>query len=145
MEAAVQPRPTTPATVLRGKLARLEPAGTSSACILSDGGRILVSNFLTAHIRPGDQIDVPLLLDSPGARTEIYIRKTSARHDLYQAFIGYAAQPKNDKREQLYVRAEVPQGRLGIRALHFPCGVLRDYFYRNGTYSPTAMQGIFYS
>ena len=144
MEAAVQPRPTTPATVLRGKLGRLEPAGTSTACILSDGGRILVSNFLTAHIRPGDQIDVPLLLDSPGARTEIYIRKTSARHDLYQAFIGYAAQPKNDKREQLYVRAEVPQGRLGIRALHFPCGVLRDYFYVGDRRVPWEKQKTFY-
>src|SRR6516162_8715295 len=144
MEAAVQPRPTTPATVLRGKLGRLEPAGTSTACILSDGGRILVSNFLTAHIRPGDQIDVPLLLDSPGARTEIYIRKTSARHDLYQAFIGYAAQPRNDKREQLYVRADVPQGRLGIRALHFPCEVLRDYFYVADRRLPWEKQKTFY-
>jgi len=59
-------------------------------------------------------------LDSVGAGTEIYIRRASpsARsRDVYQASIGYVAQPKNDKRDQLYVRAEVPQGRLGISAL----------------------------
>jgi hypothetical protein len=129
MEARVKPGANTPATVLHGKVARLEPEGTSTACILSDSGTILVSNFLAAHIRADDQIDVPLILDAPAARTEVYIHKTSGRHDLYQAFIGYAAQPKSDKREQLYVRAEVPQGRLGIAALYFPCEVLRDYFY----------------
>ena len=43
--------------------------------------------------------------------------------------IGYAAQPKSDKREQLYIRAEVPHWNLGISALHFPCEVVRDYFY----------------
>lgn len=128
MEAAVQPRPTTPVTLLRGEVARLEPAAGSTACILSDGGRILVSKFLTPYIRPGDQIDVPLVLDIPYARTEIYLRKTSAPQDVYQAPIGYAAQPKSDKREQLYVRAEVAQGRMGICALHFACEVLRDYF-----------------
>jgi hypothetical protein len=143
-EAAVQPRPTSPVAVLQGKVARLEPAGTSTACILSDGGRILVSNFLAAYIRPGDQIDVPLLLDAPGARTEIYLRKTSSRYDLYQAFIGYAAQPRSDKREQLYVRSEVPQGRLGISALHFPCEVLRDYFYVAERRLPWEKQKTFY-
>ena len=49
--------------------------------------------------------------------------------DLYQAPISYAAQPKADKRERLYVRAEVSKGRLGISSIHLPCEVIRDYFY----------------
>src|SRR6516162_5518173 len=144
MEARVKPRANTPATVLKGEVARLEPAGSGAACILRDGGRILVSNFLTAHIRPGDQIAVPLVLDTPEARTEIYLRKSSARHDLYQTFIGYAAQPRSDKRDQLYVRAEVPQGRLGISALHLPCEVLRNYFYVADRRLPWEKQKTFY-
>ena len=144
MEARVKPGANTPATVLKGEVARLEPAGSGAACILRDGGRILVSNFLTAHIRPGDQIAVPLVLDTPEARTEIYLRKSSARHDLYQTFIGYAAQPRSDKRDQLYVRAEVPQGRLGISALHLPCEVLRNYFYVADRRLPWEKQKTFY-
>jgi hypothetical protein len=41
----------------------------------------------------------------------------------------YAAQPKADKRDRLYVRAEVSKGRLGISSIHLPCEVIRDYFY----------------
>ena len=118
-------------TARQAKVLQIKPEGQKTACILSEGGRVLLSNILAAHIRPGDEIDFPLGIDSAGAGTEIYVRRTSASartYDLYKAPLGYAAQPKSDKREQLYVRAEVPQGRLGIRALHFPCEVLRDYF-----------------
>jgi hypothetical protein len=43
--------------------------------------------------------------------------------------IGYATQPKDDKRKELFVMAETIESRLGIRAIHIPCPVLRDYFY----------------
>jgi hypothetical protein len=106
--------------------------GEKTVCHFNDGGGILLSNFLGALIRPGDEINFPLANDSAGAGTEIYIRKTSSSgrsRDLYQAPISYAAQPKADKRERLYVRAEVPTGRLGISSIHLPCEVVRDYFY----------------
>ncbi len=81
---------------------------------------------------PGDEINFPLPAESAEAGTEIYVRKPSSGgrgRDLYQAPISYAAQPKADKRERLYVRAEVPTGRLGISSIHLPCEVVRDYFY----------------
>jgi len=108
MEAGVEPRPTTAVTVRRAQILRLQPEGEKAACILKEGGRILVSNFLAAYIRPGDQVDFPLALDSTGAGAETYIRKggLSARsRDLFQAPICYAAQPKPDNRDRLYVRA----------------------------------------
>lgn len=131
MDAGVETRLATATVVHHAQVLKVKPGGEDSAsCVLSVGGRILVSNLLAAHVRPGDEIDFPVALDSAG--TEIYIRKTAPAVrgcDLYQATIGYAAQPKTDKREQFYVRAEVSHGRLGISALHLPCEVLRDYSY----------------
>ena len=66
------------------------------------------------------------------AGTEIYIRNTNAqerRHDTFQAGIGYATQPKKDKRGNLFVSAEVVGGGLGIAAIHLRCDALRNYFY----------------
>ncbi len=129
MEAGVETGASAAVIVRQAQVLQIKPEGEKTACILSDGGRVLVSNLLGAQIRPGDEIGFPVALDCAGAGTEIYIRRTSpsARsRDVYQAPIGYATQPKTDKREQLYVRAEVPQARLGISALHFSCEVLRD-------------------
>ena len=53
--------------------------GDKVACRFSDGGRVLLSAFLAAHVRPGDEIDFPLAIDSAGAGTELYIRKASSR------------------------------------------------------------------
>src|SRR5215467_11481602 len=147
MEAAVETRVATAIAARQAKVLQVKPEGQKTACILSEGGRVLLSNILAAHIRPGDEIDFPLALDSAGAGTEIYVRRTSTSartHDLYNAPLGYAAQPRSDKREQLYVRAEVPQGRLRIRALHFPCEVLRDYFYVGDRRLPWEKQKTLY-
>ena len=113
MEAAVETRVATAITARQAKVLQVKSEGQKTACILSEGGRVLVSNILAGHICPGDEIDFPLALDSAGAGTEIYVRRTSpsARtHDLYSAPLGYAAQPRTDKCEQLYVRAEVLLG-----------------------------------
>jgi len=131
MKAGSDPRPTTTETVRRQVL-QIKPEGQKTACVLKEGCRVLVSSLLAAHIRPGDEIDLPLVSASPDGRTEIYVHKRSASPrapDVYQVSIGYAGQPKSDKREQLYVRAEVTHGHLGISTLHFPCEVLRDYFF----------------
>jgi len=131
MEAAAESSPTATSSIRHAQVLQIEPHGEKTACNLSEGGRILVSNLLAAHVRPGDEIDFPLAFASD-AGAEIYIHKnppSPRQRDVYQASIGYAAQPKSDKREQFYVRAEVPHGCLGISALHFPCEVLRDYFY----------------
>ena len=121
--------------------------GEKTVCHFNEGGSILLSNFLGALIRPGDEITFPVTIDSAGAGTEICIRKTSSSGrslDLYQAPISYAAQPKADKRERLYVRAEVPSGRLGISSIHLPCEVVRDYFYVTTRRQPWQRQTSLY-
>ena len=131
MEAGVESSPAPTSSIRHAQVLQIEPLKDKTACNLSEGGRILVSNLLAAQVRPGDEIDFPLAFASD-AGTEIYIHKNPPsphQRDVYQVSIGYAAQPKSDKREQFYVRAEVPHGCLGISALYFPCEVLRDYFY----------------
>ena len=121
--------------------------GDKTACHFSVGSNLLVSNVLGAHIRPGDEITFPLVIDSPGARTEICIRKAPSAggdHDLYQAPISYAGQPKADRRGRLYVRVEVSTGRLGISSIHLPCDVVRDYFYSPARGEPWMRQPSFY-
>jgi hypothetical protein len=147
MEAKTEAPPATASSVRQARVVQIKPERDKTACLLSHGSPVLVSNVLAAHIRPGDDIRFPLSLETNGAGTEVYIGKpaSSARNrDVYQAPIGYAAQPKNDKREQPYVRAEVPQGRLGISALHFPCDVLRDHFYVADRRLPWEKQKSFY-
>jgi len=121
--------------------------GEKTVCHFNDGGSILISNFLGALIRPGDEIDFPLPIYSISAGAEIYIRKISSSgrsRDLYQAPISYAAQPKADKRERLYVRAEVSSGQLGISSIHLPCEVVRDYFYVATRQQPWAHKASLY-
>jgi len=119
-------------TIRHGFVSKAKREGDKTACHFNDGGSIVVSNFLGAHIRTGDEIDFPLPIDSPSTGTELCVRKTlspTRSRDLYQAPISYATQPKTDKREHLYVRAAVSAGRLGIGTIHLPCEVVRDYFY----------------
>src|SRR6516165_6512313 len=132
MEVSVEPANGVAEAVRRGVVSDAEAEGNNVAYRFADGGRILVSRFLAVQIGPGDEIAFPLTIDSVGARTELYIRKSASsrqRRDVYQAPISYAAQPTADKRGQLYVRAEVSSGRLGISTVHLLCDALRDYFY----------------
>ena len=80
----------------------------------------------------GDDIAFPIpMADAVG--TEILITKNStAGRDryLYQVPIAYVSKPKEDKRNQRFVSAEVSHGSLGIGTVFLPCEVLRDYFYR---------------
>ena len=101
-------------------------------CVFADSTSIFLSNFLGGFVRTGDELLFPLDLETAEARTHIYIRNTSTqekRKDLLQAEIGYATQPRKDKRGNLYVSAEVVGGRLAISAIHLRCEELRDYFY----------------
>ena len=132
METGTQAASAVAKVILSRVVSEANRDGEKTICHFNDGGSVLLSNFLGALIRPGDEINFPLANDSAGAGTEIYIRKTSSSgrsRDLYQAPISYAARPKADKRERPYVRAEVRTGRLGISSIHLPCEVVRDYFY----------------
>lgn len=108
------------------------PKDGKTECLFADGTSILVSNFLASFIRAGDESFFPLGHEAAAAGTQIYIRKTypeERRWDIFQAEIGYATQPRRDKRNNLFVSAEVPDSQLRISAINLRCETLRDYFY----------------
>jgi hypothetical protein len=147
MEASIQSSGEGAEVILSRVISEANREAENTICHFNGGGGILLPNFLGALIRPGDEINFPLTDDSARARTEIYIRKTSSGgrgRDLYQTPVSYAAQPKADKRERLYIRVEVPAGRLGISSIHLPCEVVRDYFYVATRRQPWARQTRLY-
>jgi curved DNA-binding protein CbpA len=147
MEASIQSASEGAKVIFSRVISEANRDAEKTICHFNGGGGILLSNFLGALIRPGDEINFPLANDSAGAGTEIYIRKTSSGgrgRDLYQTPVSYVAQPKADKRERLYVRAEVSTGRLGISSIHLPCEVVRDYFYVATRRQPWAHQTSLY-
>jgi hypothetical protein len=119
-------------SVCQRKVLKTNPKGVNTGCVFTDGTSILVSNFLASFIRAGDELLFPLGHEAAAAGTQIYIRKThleERRWDVFQAEIGYATQPRKDKRNNLFVSAEVPDSQLGISAISLRCEALRDYFY----------------
>ncbi|MGH7745773.1 MAG: hypothetical protein ACREQ5_13445, partial [Candidatus Dormibacteria bacterium] len=118
--------------VCRREVLRTNPKGVKTGCVFADGTSILVSNFLASFIRAGDELLIPLEIETGRAGTEIYIRHANPeerRRDVFQAEIGYATQPRKDKRNNLFVSAEVRGSRLGISTINIRCEALRDYFY----------------
>jgi hypothetical protein len=128
-------------------VARTTSAGEKTECVFSDGSSILLSSFLASFISPGDEVRFPLALGSADASTEICVpnaRSQQGRRHIYQASIGYATQPKKDKRGNLFVSAQVLSQHLGISAIHIRCETLRDYFYAGDRRRPWGQQPTFY-
>jgi hypothetical protein len=147
METVVQATSVIAKVILRRVVSEAKREREKTLCHLNDGATIFLSNSLGAHIRPGDEINFPLPTECAEAGTEIYVRKPSSGgrgRDLYQTPVSYATQPKADKRDRLYIRAEVPAGRLGISSIHLPCEVVRDYFYVATRRQPWARQTSLY-
>lgn len=115
----------------RGCITNIRPTREGAAeCILSQGAPVIVPDFLAADLGSGDEIEIPLGPNQAGV--EIHVRKNpSSRRmrEFYQASIGCVTQPKEDKRKELFVAAEVIGSRLGIATIYLPCHVPRDYFY----------------
>src|SRR5271165_2420850 len=105
-----------------------EPA----ACLFANQTKILVSRFLAKSVAVDDEITFPI--PAPDAvGPEILVTKNAASgasRYIYQVPIGYVTQPKQDKRNQHFVSAEVQRENLGISTIFLSCEVLREYFYR---------------
>ena len=144
MEAAVHLQ--TAAHVVSAHILKVRPEGTEIACILASGEQLTFSRLIGDQIRPGDEITFVAGADPVAVATEVYVSRATGRRraGIYQTRIGYAAQPKTDKRNDLYVRAEVSQGNLGISAIHLPCRALRDYFYTANRQRPWQSQTSLY-
>ena len=132
MDVAIQARANPLPNICQRKVLKTNPKGVKTESVFADGTSILLSNFLASFIRTGDELFFPLELEAAGAGTQIYIRNTNPeerRQDVFQAEIGYATQPRKDKRVNLFVSAEVRSPGLGISAINVRCESLRDYFY----------------
>lgn len=100
-------------------------------CVLANRSKLLVSRFLASYVAIGDDIAFPVSTGD-AIRTEILITKNAnscPNSYLYHVPIAYVSQPKQDKRNQHFVSAEVHRGGLGISMVFLPCEVLREYFY----------------
>jgi len=117
---------------VRKRVVSIQRQEHHSSCQFADGTKFLLQRILSLHVTIGDEIAFPIpSADAAGA--EIYITRNSSsgvNGCLYQAPIGYVSQPKQDKRNQYFVSAEVRRGSLGIGTVFLPCEVLREHFYR---------------
>jgi hypothetical protein len=123
----------------------LDAAGTVLSAAFADGSSCAISRLLGAHLRRGDELLIGegAPVDSPP--TQVLVHRPSLKHaDILQAKIGYAAQPKPDRRGEMFVRIEVPGGTLGIGAIHIPCYVVRDYFFASDRKRPWQYQQPLY-
>ncbi|HKE23615.1 MAG TPA: hypothetical protein VKB88_14715 [Bryobacteraceae bacterium] len=115
----------------RRRIRALQQKGAVVRCV-TGCSEILMPHVPASYLRTGDTISGggP---DSPVR--EFLAVPASRRHNskqLYFGRIGYAAQPKPDKRDEFFIRPEVPESALGIRALHLSNTAVSDYFYRLG-------------
>lgn len=113
------------------RIRTLQPEGAFVRCV-TGCSEILMPRLPASYLRTGDMISSrgP---DSP-AREFIAVPANCRRNlkQLYFGRIGYAAQPKPDKRDEFFIRAEVPDSALGVRAMHLSNAAVSDYFYPHG-------------
>lgn len=131
MGTPVSLRPDVLPNVCQRRVVRTNTKALKTECLFADGTRILLTNFLGSFVRPGDELVFPLSPEAADLHTEICIRHNpeQRRPDLFQAEIGYAAQPRKDKRDNLVVSTEVRHSHLGVSKIILRCESLRDYFY----------------
>src|SRR6266481_712275 len=146
MGVALQARINPSRNVCQRKVVKSNPKGVKIECVFADGTSILLSNFLASFIRAGDELLLPLDLEATAADTDIYIRHNpeKRKQDFFQASIGYATQPRKDRRDNLFVSAEIHDSRLGISSINLRCEALRDYFYVGNRRRAWDRQASFY-
>ena len=113
------------------RICSFRPEGALVRCT-TDSSEILIPCVPASHLRTSDV----LWTGGPHSPVREFLAAPSSRHNnskqLYFGRIGYAARPKSDKRDEFFVRAEVLESGLGIRALHLSNAAVSDYFYRLG-------------
>jgi len=125
--------PSPPSSLCQERVLQVDRQARPPVCVLANRTNMRVSAALALHIATGDEVAFPIPTgDEIG--WEVYVTRGAIapgrHHDLYQAQVGYVTQPKEDKRSQHFVSAEVRPSRLGISTIFLPCGALREYFYR---------------
>src|SRR5271165_5425159 len=104
--------------VCRERVVSVQRQEEHSACVFANQTKLLLHRFLAKSVAIGDEITFPIPVpDAVGP--EIVVTKNAAsglNRSIYQVPIGYVSQPKQDKRNQHFVSAEVHRGSLGISA-----------------------------
>src|SRR5260370_7740939 len=86
-----------PSTLCRERLAKIERRTGRIECIFANGSTILISPLLAPHVSVGDEVSFPLATAAahhPG--TEIYLGKTSPASrspHVYQVSVGSSTHP----------------------------------------------------
>src|SRR5579872_2068159 len=106
----------------------IRPEGALTHCT-TDAGDVMVPRVPGTYLHSGDDIRVGSLNSPTNEYLAIQNSLQRKARQLYFGHIGSVTQPKTDKRGEYFVRAEVPESTFGIRALHLPNTVVRDYFY----------------
>jgi len=130
MPAVASSRPVSPlANVVRRRVTRVETEASSVICSFSDQGSLKLSRFVGGFVHAGDEIEFDPTAPLPLKECRLVQQRPQRSKELYFGSIGYAAQPKTDKRADYFVRAEVPESRLGLKQIHLRNEAVRDYFY----------------
>src|SRR5689334_10550154 len=130
MQPAVIARPVLPPVpVVCQRVTRLQPDGSAIRCLLPENRSLTLSRFLGSFIKPTDEIEYDPTVADPARELRVLQASERRPGELYFASIGYVTQPKADKRNQYFVRAEVVDGRLGVKRIHLRSDAVRDYFY----------------
>src|SRR5580765_7190108 len=89
----------------------LQPDGPLIRCG-TDAGEIVMPRGQASYLRAGDDVR----LASLSGPIREYLRTRNAlpqrAHQLYVGRVGYVSQPRSDKRNELFIRAEVPESGL---------------------------------
>jgi hypothetical protein len=112
------------------RVLKTERKGDRIECAFADGTSILLSKFLAAFIRSGDEVRFPLGM--PDSGSELYVRVPAQqpfRRDMLQVQVDYVTQPKKDQQRNFFVCAEPLGKQLGINHVYLRCELLRDYFF----------------
>ena len=115
----------------RERITAVRHEAAATACLLADGGTVLVSPYLGRFLAPADELEFSPCI-AASAATEIRVTRSNGLQlkQIYLAPIGYVTHPRQDKRQESFLRAEIVGSALGIRGVHLPAAAVRDYFYR---------------
>ena len=117
------------ANLVRRRVTRVETETSAVICSFSDRGSLKLSRFVGLFVHAGDEIEFDPTAPLPLKECRLVQQRPQRSKELYFGSIGYAAQPKADKRADYFVRAEVPESRLGLKQIHLRNEAVRDYFY----------------
>lgn len=111
------------------KIVGVDLGGSEPRLILEDHSSLRVNRFLGSFFSASDRIEFDAMAERP-AREILVTRSTAHRRSfLYLAPLAYVTQPKLDRREEYFLRADIPDGRLSIKQMILTNGAVRDHFY----------------